>query len=370
MKKRTLIILLIILISGCIAMYFSLRKPQLKYTDFHMTKVKRGNVVYSISATGNLKPLSTVDVGTQVSGIIEKVLVDYNNEVQVGQLLAQLDTSILEENKNEAKAQLNLAEVEEKLAKNNFLRVEKLYKDKLTSRTSYEEQEANYAIKKANTAIAKATYNRAKKNYDYAFITSPVSGTVISKEVEVGQTVAASLSAPTLFEIAEDLSKMQIETNIAEADIGVIKEGMDVTFTVDAYPNEIFYGVINQVRLSSTEESNVVMYTVIIDTKNDYRKLLPGMTASVIIKINESLNTLTLSSMAMQYKPRGDIKKDMESINNLELNQDIAYVFKDKKVKPVIITKGLNDVSNVEIIDGLEEGDEVIIEYIGNKGKR
>ena len=248
--------------------------------------------------------------------------------------------------------------------------MEKLYKDKLTSKTAYEEQELNYKTKQANTVIARANYNKAKKNYDYAFITSPVSGTIISKEVEVGQTVAASLSTPTLFQIAEDLSKMQIETSIAEADIGVIKEGMEATFTVDAYQGEIFSGKINQVRLSPTEESNVVMYTVIIDTDNSHRKLLPGMTASVTIKIQESLDTLTLSTMALQYKPRGDLKKQVGSIKDLNLNQDIVYIFKNKTVQPVIITKGLSDVSNVEIIDGLKEGDKIIVEQINNfKGK-
>ena len=366
MRRKTLIIILLTLIFGCVAMYLALREPALRESDFETVKVKKGNVIYSISATGNLKPLSTVDVGTQVSGIIESVLVDYNDEVKSGQLLAQLDTSILVETKNEAEANLKLAEAQEKVAKNNFDRVAKLYKDKLTSKTSYEEQEVNYKTKQANTIIARANYNKAKKNYDYAFITSPVSGTVISKEVEVGQTVAASLSAPTFFQIAEDLSKMQIETSIAEADIGVIKEGMDATFTVDAYQGEIFHGKINQVRLSPTEESNVVMYTVIIDTNNDHRKLLPGMTASVTIKIQESLDTLTLSTMALQYKPKGDLKRQIENVKELNLNQDIVYIFKDKKVQPVVITKGLSDVSNVEIIDGVKEGDRIIVEQISN----
>lgn len=370
MKKRTLIILVLILVGGCLAMYLALRKPTLKYTDFEMEKVRRGDVVYKISATGNLKPLSTTDVGTQVSGIIEKVLVDYNDEVESGQLLAQLDTSVLVENKNEAEAKLKLAEAEEKFAKNNFERIQKLYKDKLTSKTNYEQQEVNYKTTQANTIIARANYNRAKKNYDYAFITSPIAGTIISKQVEVGQTVAASFSAPTFFEIAEDLSKMQIETSIAEADIGVIKEGMEATFTVDAYPDDIFYGKINQVRLSPTEESNVVMYTVIIDTDNKDRKLLPGMTASVTIKIQESLNTLTLSSMALQYKPRGDLKKQIKNVENLGKNQEILYTFRDKKIEPVIITKGLNDVSSFEVIDGLKEGDEIIIEQVNNGHKK
>lgn len=369
MKRRTVVILVLILVGCCVAMYFALKKPVLKYTDFEMEKVKRGDIIYKISATGNLNPLSETDVGTQVSGIIEKVLVDYNDEVKSGQLLAQLDTSILKENKNEAEANLKLAEAEEKFAKKTFERIGKLYKDKLASKTAYEEQEVNYKIKQANTAIARATYNKAKTNYDYAFITSPVSGTVISKEVEVGQTVAASLSAPTFFKIAEDLSKMQIETSIAEADIGVIKEGMDATFTVDAYPDDVFYGKINQVRLSPTEESNVVMYTVIIDTDNNERKLLPGMTASVVIKIEESLDTLTLSSMALQYKPRGEFKKQVRNIDGLGKNQDIVYVFRDKKIEPVVITKGLSEVSGFEIIDGLKEGDEVIIEQ-NNAGKK
>ena len=369
-KKKiyiTLIVVILIIVS-----YFSLfsGRKKVKESDFDTTTVTRGDVVYNITASGTIQPLNTVDVGTQVSGLIEKVLVDYNNEVKQGQLLARLDISTLQENVNNAKANLDIAKAEFKLAKSNFDRSEKLYKEKLTSKTSYEEQEVNYETKKGNVVIAQASYNIAKKNYDYAFITSPVSGTVISKNVEEGQTVAASYSTPTLFKIAEDLSKMQIEAYIAEADIGVINEGMEALFTVDAYPTTIFTGKIRQIRLSPTMDNNVVMYTVVIDTDNKDRKLLPGMTASVTITAKQSTNVLRLSTMALQFKPKSnELKKmlDGKTFKRLKEDQDIVYIFKNKKLEPVVITKGLTDTNFIEIVDGLEKGDKVITQYLGGK---
>ena len=343
----------------------------LKESDFEMVKVEKGNVVYSVTASGKIQPINTVSVGTQVSGIIEEVLADYNDEVQKDQVLARLDMSVLQENLNDAQAQLDLATAKQKIEELNYKRTKQLYDEKLIAKTTFEEAEIALETAKANVLSAQASFNRANQNYGYATITSPVAGTVISKEVEQGQTVAASFSTPTMFKIAEDLTKMQIEANIAEADIGMISAHMPVTFTVDAYPNDVFDGTVEQIRLSPTEEQNVVMYTVVIQVDNSSRKLLPGMTASVDIKIQEALDVLTLPAMALQYKPSAAVKAQMETqkIADLGPTQAVVYHFKNKKLEPVIIEKGLADLTNVEIKSGLSEGDSVILEA-KEKGRR
>ena len=339
-------------------------EKRLKESDFEMVKVEKGNVVYSVTASGKIQPINTVSVGTQVSGIIEEVLADYNDEVKKDQVLARLDTSVLRENLNDAQAQLDLANAKEKIEQLNYKRTKQLYEEKLIAKTTFEEAEIALETAKASVLSAQANFNRANQNYGYATITSPVSGTVISKEVEQGQTVAASFSTPTMFKIAEDLTKMQIEANIAEADIGMITTHMPVTFTVDAYPNDTFDGTVEQIRLSPTEEQNVVMYTVVIQVDNSSRKLLPGMTASVDIKIQEALDVLTLPAMALQYKPSNAVKNQMkmEKIPDLTSTQAVVYHFKDKKMEPIIIEKGLADLSSIEVKSGLKEGDSVILE--------
>ena len=339
-------------------------EKSLKESDFELVKVEKGNVVYSVTASGKIQPINTVSVGTQVSGIIEEVLADYNDEVAKDQVLARLDISVLQENLNDAQAQLDLATAKEKIEQLNYNRTKQLYEEKLIAKTTFEEAEIALETAKANVLSAQASYNRANQNYGYATITSPVAGTVISKEVEQGQTVAASFSTPTLFKIAEDLTKMQIEANIAEADIGMITAHMPVTFTVDAYPNDTFDGTVEQIRLSPTEEQNVVMYTVVIQVDNSSRKLLPGMTASVDIKIQEALNVLTLPAMALQYKPSNAVKAQMkmEKIADLKSTQAVVYHFKGKKMEPIVIEKGLADLSLIEIKSGLKEGDSVILE--------
>lgn len=331
---------------------------------FEVSKVKKGSLAYEVTATGTINPINTVTVGTQVSGIVEKVLADYNDDVKEGQVLALLDSSTLKENMEKSLANYELAEAKEHKAKLNYERIKKLYQDKLTSSASLEEAEVGYKEASANVLGAKADYNIAKKNFEYATIKSPVSGTVISKEIEQGQTVAASFSTPTLFEVAEDLSKMQIEASVSEADIGYIKPEMKAVFTVDAYPNDKFYGKIRQVRLSPTEVSNVVMYTVIIEIDNSSRKLLPGMTASVTIKAEEANDVLIIPAMALQFKPSAMVKSMMEikKIGEIAEDEDVIYLFEKGKIVPRIIKKGISDMTNIEIKEGVKLGEEVIIE--------
>ncbi len=361
-KKLTLITVFLLIIIGYVV--WGGKKVHINPADFEMSKVSKGNLAYEVTATGTINPINTVTVGTQVSGIVEKVLADYNDDVKEGQVLALLDSSTLKEQMEKSQANYELAQAKESKAKLNYERIKKLYQDKLTSSASLEDAEIEYKEASANVLSAKADYNISKKNFEYATITSPVSGTVITKEIEQGQTVAASFSTPTLFEVAEDLSKMQIEASVSEADIGYIKPEMAASFTVDAYPNDKFAGKIRQVRLSPTEESNVVMYTVIIEIDNSSRKLLPGMTASVVIKAEEANDVLMISAMALQYKPSAAVKSamDVKKIKDIKENQDVVYLFEKGKIVPRIITKGLSDMTNIEIKEGLSLGEEVIVE--------
>ena len=359
--KKTLLVIFIF----CFVIYrFAPASKSISSNDFELSSVKKGNIAYEVTATGKIKPINTVMVGTQVSGIVEKVLADYNDDVKVGQVLALLDASTLKEDMEKSYANYELAQAKESKAKLNYERIKKLYSDKLTSKASLEDAEIEYKEASANVLNAKANYNISKKNFEYATITSPVSGTVISKEIEQGQTVAASFSTPTLFEVAEDLSKMQIETSISEADIGYITPEMSATFGVDAYPNDKFSGKVRQVRLSPTEESNVVMYTVIIEIDNSSRKLLPGMTASVTITAQEANDVLTIPAMALQYKPSAKVREliSVKKIDNIEENQEVVYVLENNKITPKIITKGITDMTNVEVKDGLLLNEKVIID--------
>ncbi len=362
-----------VIVAGLIGggIYYWRRPDVLSEKSFEMIPVDTGRISKRVEASGKIQPVNTVSVGTQVSGTIEKVLVDYNDEIKEGQLLAMLDTSVLVENKNDAKARFDLAEAKLKVARLNFQRYEKLFKEKLISKASLEEAEVSLASAEADLLSAQASLNKAEREFSYATIVSPVSGTVISKEVEEGQTVAASLQTPTLFEVAEDLSKMQIEANIAEADIGMIQPGMPVTFTVDAHPNDGFVGEIKQIRLSPTEEQNVVMYTVVIEVDNSSRKLLPGMTAFVNILIQELTDAVRLPTTALQFKPNAQLRQTMErQMFKLEPDQSLVYVFKDGQVVPVVIRRGLSDTSYVQILEGLKEGDRVIGEFLGTGPRR
>ena len=246
---------------------------------YEVVPVARGTLKLDVSASGTIQPINVVSVGTQISGIIERVYVDYNSVVKKGDLLAEIDRFTLEQELNEAKAQAQDAKSKRNKARLDAKRYKEMYEANYISRSEMEQAEVDAVTAQSDYDKARAQVKKAERNLGYTRITSPVSGTVTSKEVEEGQTVAASFSTPELFKIAEDLTKMQIETDISEADVGMIKPGLKVDFTVDTYPAEIFHGTVSQVRLNPTEEETVVMYTVIIDIKNDDLKLLPGMTA-------------------------------------------------------------------------------------------
>ena len=238
-------------------------------------EITRGEMRQVVTATGEIQPLNTVSVGSQVSGTIEKLYVDFNSKVKKGDVLLEIEPSVLQASVDEAKASLVSAQSQRNYAKSEYQRNKTLYNEGFISRAEMEQSQTTYEQAEQSVKRMQSQYDRAVTNLGYATITSPVDGTVIAREVDVGQTVAASFQTPNLFKIAEDLSQMQIETSVSEADIGVIKEGQAVTFTVDAYPSQTFDGTVRQIRLSPTTTSNVVVYTVVIDVDNSDLRLMP-----------------------------------------------------------------------------------------------
>jgi len=365
MKK---LFLLLILVGLGIGGYFLFGKKEkiLSPEQFEFIQIGRGDIVEEVSSTGTLQPINVVTVGTQVSGIIEKIFADYNDEVTEGQILIELDKTLLNETLTEAQADLDLAQSKQKVAEMNFNRYKDLYKQKLIAKAEMEEAEIALASAETDVISAHASLNKAKKNLGYATITSPLSGTIISKDVEQGQTVAASFNTPTLFTIAEDMTLMQIEASIAEADIGKIKNGMKATFTVDAYPNDTFHGIVKQVRLNPETTDNVVMYTVIIEVNNESKKLLPGMTAFVTVITNTRENVLRLPNTTIQFKPNAFLRKNLVGPipTGLKGDEAVVYTLEENGIRAHIVKLGLTNVTYSEVLNGINEGDKIISEFI------
>ena len=280
---------LIALIAMIVAMFVVGKKVEKK--NFVTMDITRGDIAQTVTATGEIMPVNTVSVGSQVSGTIEEIFVDYNSTVKKGDKLLTIEPSVLQASVDEAKASLDSAISQRDYAKNEYERNKYLFESDFIARSTMEQSQTQYEQAQASVVRAQSQYDKAVTNLGYATITSPVDGTVISRKVDKGQTVAASFQTPDLFYIAEDLTKMQIETSVSEADIGVIKQWQSVTFTVDAYSGLTFEGSVRQVRLSPTTTSNVVVYTVVIDVDNGDLKLMPGMTAFVTLTVNSAKDT-------------------------------------------------------------------------------
>ncbi|MBN1578770.1 MAG: efflux RND transporter periplasmic adaptor subunit [Chitinispirillaceae bacterium] len=274
--------------------------------EYTTVPVERGEISNSITSTGTLEPVSVVDVGTQVSGILDKVYVDFNDTVKKGQLIAELDRTVLSGALDEAIANRNRVKALFDLAQAEYKRNEPLFKKGFLSEQEFTKIRTDYLTQEATLQSAEASVIKARTNLQYATITSPINGTVIQRNIEVGQTVAANFSAPTLFVIAEDLRRMQILASVDEADIGVIRQGQEVRFTVQAFPEKKFSGIVEQVRLQPTISQNVVTYTVVIATENSDGTLLPGMTATVDFIIEKATDVLMVPSAALRFKPTGD----------------------------------------------------------------
>ena len=265
--------------------------------------VEKQDITTSVTATGTIEPVTSVDVGTQVSGIVSKLYVDYNSVVKAGQIIAELDRTNLLSDLASAEANLKSAQSDLDFQKANHERYKNLYDQGLISANDYEQARLSYLRSQQTVAQQRESVKRARTNLSYATITSPIDGVVLSKEVEEGQTVASSFNTPTLFKIAQDLTNMRVIADVDEADIGEVKEGQRVTFTVDAFPNDIFEGHVTQVRQQATTESNVVTYEVVISAPNDDLKLKPGLTANVNIFTLELKDVLAVSSKALRFKP-------------------------------------------------------------------
>ena len=333
---------------------------------FATATISRGNLRQVVTATGEIQPLNTINVGSQVSGTIEAIYVDYNSKVKKGDILLKIEPSVLQASVDEAKASLVSAESQRNYAKSEYERNKILYDDGFISRAELEQSQTTYEQAEQSVNRMQSQYDRAVTNLGYATITSPVDGTVISRQVDVGQTVAASFQTPDLFEIAEDLSKMQIETAVSEADIGMITEGLPVTFTVDAYPTQTFEGTVRQVRLSPTITSNVVVYTVVIDVDNSDLKLKPGMTAFVTILISEKIDVWKVQNSALILRNFDGIVADAGDATPSDHLAILRVVDGNDTVVLVPYECGLVTATETEIIsDEIQPGDRIIFGRYG-----
>ena len=330
-------------------------------------KAKTGDVITTVTATGTLQPITEVSVGTQVSGVVQKIYVDYNSVVKQGQLLAELDKTTLNSAVVLAQASYDGATNEQRYMQTVYSRQKTLYDSSVISKSDFDQ--ALYQLNNAKSIVSQRASDlaKAKTNLSYANIYSPIDGVVLSRAVEEGQTVASSLSTPTLFTIAEDLSEMQVEANVDEADIGQVKQGQRVSFTVDAYQGEEFAGVITQVRLNPTTTSNVVTYTVVIKAENPDLKLKPGLTATITIYTLELKNVLTLEAKGVNFEPDMKILNNYQKANGFSSVAEVAksetatiWVMTSKGIASKAIKTGTSDGINVEILGGLSAGEEVV----------
>lgn len=333
--------------------------------NFKEEKVALKTLQNSVTATGTIEAVTSVTVGTQVSGIVNKLYVDYNSQVKKGQVIAELDKTNLLSELNTAKANLASAQSSLNYQAANMERYKTLYKKGLVSADEYENALLTYRQAKEQVASSKENVQRAQTNLGYATITSPIDGTVISKSVEEGQTVAASFNTPELFTIAKDLTNMQVVANVDEADIGNVKEGDRVTFTVDAYPDDTFEGTVKQVRLEATTTNNVVTYEVVISAPNADLKLKPGLTANVTIYTQERSGVLAVANKALRFTPTKEtVGKDMKIVDCKGKNKVWALNGNTLTAHPVTI--GQSDGINTEITKGLKQGDKIVTEIVVN----
>lgn len=325
---------------------------------FDTAKVELANIKNSVTATGSVEPVTSVTVGTQVSGIISRLYVDYNTVVKKGQIIAELDKTNLISELNTAKANLSSAQSSLNYESANYKRYATLFKKGLVSADEYESAKLNFEKAKDQVAQSREMVQKAQTNLSYAIITSPIDGVVISKSVEEGQTVAASYATPELFTIAKDLKDMQVVANVDEADIGNVKEGERVSFTVDAYPNDTFEGVVKQVRQEATTTNNVVTYEVVISAPNSELKLKPGLTANVTIYTAERQNVLCVSTKALRFTPTQDLIKGCKIVDCKGKNK--VWTREGNTFKAHAVQIGMSDGIHTEILSGVSKGLEII----------
>jgi HlyD family secretion protein len=309
-KKRVIIVIAAVVLIAALV-WFLTRKGAENQEKFTMTKVDRGDLESVVSSTGTLSAVTTVQVGTQVSGRIAKIYTDFNQTVKKGDLIAMLDTSSLLMAVSEAESSYEKAKAQMKQSKQDLARIQYLFNENIKTKSDLEQAQVNYELAVATVKSSQSSLERMRINLTYASIYAPIDGIVIARNIDVGQTVAASFSSPTLFLIANDLQKMQILANVDESDIGQIKNGQDVRFTVQAQPNKTFFGQVSQIRLESTTIQNVVNYTVVINVANKEGLLLPGMTATIDFLVGQAKNVLRVANAALRLKPSPEMIAEM-----------------------------------------------------------
>lgn len=359
MKRKIIIgtVVAAVVVACCCVAFCGRDKHEISYET---AIVGEGNISNSVTATGTIEPVTSVDVGTQVSGIVAKLYVDYNSVVKKGQVIAELDKTNLISQVNTAKASLNNAQSQLTYQKANYNRYSTLYKKGLVSADEYETALLAYRQAQDEVKQRRESLQQAQTNLGYATITSPVDGVVLSREVEEGQTVAASFETPTLFTIAQDLTNMRVIADVDEADIGEVREGERVTFTVDAYPDDTFNGTVTQVRQEGNTEDNVVTFEVVISAPNKDLKLKPGLTANVTIYTLDKQNVLSVPNKALRFTPTkeliGDAKvKDCKGKNKV-------WTFSNNVFTAHPVTIGISDGINTELLGGVKKGTKIVTE--------
>ncbi len=372
-NKKNIIIASGVLIVLAIAAFSFIKGDDAIIIEPKIVAAKTGNVTTMVTATGTIEPITQVDVGTQVSGVVEKIYVDYNSIVKEGQLIAELDKTNLKAAKTQAQASYDNAISQRNYTKTIFERQKTLFDNQVISKSDYDDAFYNYETAKGTVTQRLSDLQSAKTNLEYANIYSPINGVVLSRDIDEGQTVAASYSTPTLFTIAQDLKEMQVEADVDEADIGNVKEGQRVTFTVDAYIGDTFEGQVTQVRLDPTVTSNVVTYTVVIKADNPELKLKPGLTATISIYTLELNNVLTAEAKAINFTPEQQVLSTYNMHHNLTNNEPsisakentVWVLNKDKSITPKKVKLGASDGVQVEVLSGISAGDKLVYSLKG-----
>jgi HlyD family secretion protein len=384
MKKKIIFAIVIVGIIVAGIAVAGLLSPRKDSIQLKTEKIGRATISNTVTATGTLEAMVTVEVGTQVSGQINRVYVDYNSVVKKGQLIAQLDTQALKSTLEQSKATLDQAQAEYEYQQANYERYSQLISKKLIAQKDFDEVNYSYKSSIASLNSARASYEKNKTNLDYAYIYSPIDGIILERDVEEGETVAASFSTPTLFTIAGDLTQMEIEADVDEADIGQLRVGQRVEFTVDAFPGKTFDGEVTEIRLMAVEESNVITYTVVINAPNPEQILMPGMTANVVFYVTEKKDIVVVPNRAFDFSPdvptlmayqeaNPQVKVTMPSPAP-EVQSDsgkTVWIKKPDAVYPQTVITGETDEINYEVISGIQEGEEIIISMssVSAKGK-
>ena len=362
-RKKTLIAAVVVI--AAVVLWLLLRPSKGEGITLETAPTSRITIRNSVTATGTVEPVTEVEVGTQVSGIIDRLYVDYNDVVKAGQLIAEMDKVTLQAELESAQAELASCKAEYEYQLKNYTRTKALHEKELVSDQEYDD--ATYLYEKSGAAYdqAKAAMVKVERNLGYATITSPIDGVVISRAVEEGQTVAASFETPTLFTIAHDLTQMEVVADVDEADIGQVAEGQRVEFTVDAYPDDTFEGTVEQVRLEATTESSVVTYEVVITAYNPDLKLKPGLTANVTIFTLEKENALAVPTKALRFVPDaellGEVGVTIGAQTATAPGKREVWIMHGKEMQPRLVTTGAASGDLTEITDGLSDGDTVAV---------